>query len=289
MNCSLEGRSAIITGGNRGLGLAIARAYVAKGANVLLCARDGAELEKVRAELSELASANQVVAVQIADVSQTSDSEQLVARALQLFPRVHVLVNNAGIYGPKGLIEELDWEAWVEAIRINLFGSVFLCRAILPHFKSHNYGKIVQISGGGATSPMPRVSAYAASKAAIVRFIESLAGEVRENGIDVNALAPGAMNTRMLDEILAAGPDKVGDVMYARLVAQKEEGGVPPERAAELAVFLASSSSDGITGKLISAVWDPWETLPAHLNDLQQTDVYALRRILPTDRGLNWG
>jgi NAD(P)-dependent dehydrogenase (short-subunit alcohol dehydrogenase family) len=289
MTYSLRGRNAIITGGSQGLGLAIAHAYVAAGASILLCARDADALNIAREELYARGSPEQIIHTEVADVSQSEDVEHLMATALRMFSRVHILVNNAGVYGPKGFIEDVDWSAWVKAIEVNLFGSVLLCRAVLPHLKSHHYGKIVQLSGGGATNPMPRISAYAASKAAIVRFIETLAEEVRENSIDVNALAPGAMNTRMLDEILAEGPEKVGQALYARLRNQKAQGGVPLEKGAELAVFLASSASDGITGKLISAVWDPWETLPQHLNDLQQTDAYTLRRIVPKDRGLAWG
>ena len=92
-------------------------------------------------------------------------------------------------------------------MEINIYGSVLPCRAVLPHFKQQRYGKIVQLSGGGATNPLPRISAYAASKAAVVRFAETLALEVQDDGIDVNAIAPGALNTRMLDEVLAAGPE----------------------------------------------------------------------------------
>ena len=176
-----------------------------------------------------------------------------------------------------------------QAIEINLYGSILMCRALLPHFKAHRYGKIVQLSGGGATNPLPRLSAYAASKAAIVRFAETLAEEVRADRIDVNAMAPGALNTRLLDEVLAAGPDQVGPAFYQRMVQQKAEGGTPLQKGADLAVFLASAASDGLTGKLISAVWDPWATLPEHLEDLRQTEVYTLRRIVPTDRGLTWG
>jgi len=177
----------------------------------------------------------------------------------------------------------------VQAIEINLLGSVFLCRAILPHFKTHHYGKILQLSGGGATNPMPRISAYAASKAAIVRFVETLAEEVRHEHVDVNALAPGALNTRLLEEILTEGPERVGTEFYERALKQKAGGGVPLERGAALAAFLGSAESDGITGKLLSAVWDPWEALPAHLKDLRETDVFTLRRIVPKDRGLDWG
>jgi NAD(P)-dependent dehydrogenase (short-subunit alcohol dehydrogenase family) len=289
MTYSLKGRTAIITGGSQGLGLAIAHAYVAAGASILLCARDAEALNTARNELIARASPEQIIQTEIADVSRSEDVEHLMATALRIFSRVHILVNNAGIYGPKGLIEDVDWSAWVKAIEVNLFGSVLLCRAVLPHFKAHHYGKIVQLSGGGATNPLPRISAYAASKAAIVRFAETLAEEVREDNIDVNAIAPGPLNTRLLEEILAEGPESVGQAFYDRALKQKIEGGAPLERGAELAVFLASAASDGLTGKLLSAMWDPWETLPQHLKDLQETDAYTLRRIVPKDRGLTWG
>jgi NAD(P)-dependent dehydrogenase (short-subunit alcohol dehydrogenase family) len=285
----LDGRTALVTGASQGLGLEIARAYVAAGASVFMCARDAALLETARAEVSTLATAGQVVRAQPADISREADVEALAATVLETFPRLHILVNNAGVYGPMGLIEDVDWAAWVRAIEINLFGSILVCRALLRHFKAHRYGKIVQLSGGGATNPLPRISAYAASKAAIVRFAETLAEEVRADGIDVNAIAPGPLNTRLLDEVLAVGPDRVGIRFYERSLKQKEQGGAPLDAGASLAVFLGSAASDGITGKLLSAVWDPWDQLGAHLGDLQRTDVYTLRRIVPADRGLAWG
>ncbi len=119
--------------------------------------------------------------------------------------------------------------------------------------------------------------------------METLAVEVKTEGIDVNTIAPGALNTRLLDEVLQAGPEKVGQVFYDRALKQKAEGGAPLERGAELAVYLASSASNGLTGKLISAVWDPWEQFADHTDDLQKTDIYTLRRIVPKDRGQNWG
>ena len=288
MSRILENRAAIITGANQGLGLAIARAYVEAGASVMICARNADLLEGAHAELSALAAPGQTILMQAADVSRRDDVEGLVNRAVETFGQVHILVNNAGIYGPKGGIETIDWDEWVKAIEINLFGSVLLCRALLPHLKAHRYGKIVQLSGGGATNPLPFLSAYAASKAAIIRFAETLAEEVREYHIDVNAIAPGALNTRLLDEILEAGPEKVGQSFYDRMVTQKAKGGTPLEKGASLAVYLASEASDGITGKLISAVWDPWETLAEHKDDLRG-DVYTLRRIVPQDRGMSWG
>jgi len=161
-------------------------------------------------------------------------------------------------------------------------------RTLFSHFVQRGYGKVIQLSGGGATKPLPGLSAYAASKAAVVRFAETLAGELREYHVDVNSVAPGALNTRMLDEILAAGPERVGEAFYERALDQQRTGGASLEHAARLAVWFASAASDGVTGKLISAVWDPWEELADHIDELA-SDVYTLRRIVPADRDLGWG
>jgi NAD(P)-dependent dehydrogenase (short-subunit alcohol dehydrogenase family) len=289
MNSSLKGRAAMITGANQGLGKAIAHAFVQAGAHVMLCARDETKLAETVTELRASCQPGQKVQSIPADVSKREDVDRLISTALAAFSQIHILVNNAGVYGPKGPIEAVDWDEWVRAIEINLLGSILTARAILQHFRSNRYGKVIQLSGGGATAPLPFISAYAASKAGIVRFMETLAEEVKADGIDVNSIAPGALNTRLLDEILEAGPEKVGKAFYERTLMQKSSGGTPLERGAELAVFLASAASDGITGKLISAVWDPWEHFTEHIEDLQKTDIYTLRRIVPKDRGQAWG
>lgn len=285
----LENKTAIITGANQGLGFEIARKYLEAGASVAICARNGTLLEQAKQQLKPALHPGQEILVRIADVSKTDDVKSVVETTIEKFGHVDILVNNAGVYGPKGTIEDVDWQEWVRAIEINLYGSILMCRAVLPHFKDRGRGKIVQLSGGGATNPLPRISAYAVSKAAVIRFIETLAEEVRENHIDVNAIAPGALNTRMLDEVLEAGPEKVGKVFYERSLKQKQTGGASLGKGAELAVFLGSALSDGITGKLISAVWDPWASFPQHLDELNNTDIYTLRRIVPKDRGKTWG
>jgi NAD(P)-dependent dehydrogenase (short-subunit alcohol dehydrogenase family) len=285
----LENRCAIITGASLGLGFEIAKKYLEAGASLMICARNALQLDQAARELKSLAGSGQTVLALPADVSKPEDVTALVAQALGRFGRVDIVVNNAAIAGPCGPIETVDWEEWIRAVQINLLGSVLLSRAILPHFKQAARGKIIQVSGGGATNPLPGLSAYAASKAAVIRFMETLAEETRPYHIDVNAVAPGALNTRMLDEFLAAGPQALGNAFHERSLRQKKDGGVPLCKGADLAVFLGSSLSDGITGKLISAVWDPWEALPNHLGDLRGSDVYTLRRILPKDRGMTWG
>lgn len=289
MSAVLAGRTALITGASQGLGLEIARAYLDAGATgIVICGRNQLALEDALRELSERAAPGQTVLGEPADVSRADDVERLVELALGRLGEVTILVSNAGVYGPKGPIEEVDWQEWTRAVEINLLGSVLPARALVPHFRERRYGKIVQLSGGGATGPLPGLSAYAASKAAVVRFAETLAEELREQHVDVNAIAPGALNTRMLDEVLSAGAERVGEDFYRRALEQRRSGGVPLRRGAELAVFLGSGASDGITGRLLSAIWDPWAALPEHLDDLD-SDVYTLRRIVPADRGLDWG
>jgi 3-oxoacyl-[acyl-carrier protein] reductase len=192
---------------------------------------------------------------------------------------VDILVANAGVYGPKGPLEALDWQAWSDAIDINLKGTVLQCRAVIPLLKKQKKGKIIIISGGGATKPMPNFSAYAASKAGIVRFSETLARELQSFNIDVMAISPGALNTDFLNEVLNAGPESVGHKFYQMSIEQAKTGGSSPELAADLSVYLASDAADGITGKLISAVWDPWNNLHEYYPEIAMTDIYTLRRI----------
>ncbi|MBI1735562.1 MAG: SDR family oxidoreductase [Candidatus Rokubacteria bacterium] len=299
----LDGRGAVITGASLGLGRAIAEAYVREGAHVVLMARGEAALHTTADALTAMRPSRRQRVVTVAgDVASVADVARLRAAAEGALPFVDVLVNNAGVYGPMGRLEDVDWRAWVDAIAIDLIGTAAVCRAFIPLFRARHEGalgsargalgsaraKIINLSGGGATAPLPRFSAYAAAKAAVVRLTETLAQELADAGVDVNAIAPGALNTRLLDEVLAAGPEQVGSEFHARAQTQHEDGGVPLERGAELAVFLASSESDGITGRLISAVWDDWRALPGRRAELAGSDVFTLRRIVPADRGLGW-
>ena len=289
MERALDGKIAIVTGANQGLGLETAKKFIEAGASLTICARNAQLLTKARDQLGAIARPGQQILPLVADVSNADEVTALVGATAEKFGKIDILVNNAGVYGPKGAIEDVNWLEWVRAIEINLYGSVLMCRAVLPHFKAQGRGKIVQLSGGGATNPLPMLSSYAVSKAAIVRFVETLAEEVKSDRIDVNAIAPGALNTRLLDEVIAAGAEKVGQAFYERALKQKQTGGAPLATAADLIVFLGSERSNGITGKLISAVWDPWHSLPERLSELQESDVYTLRRIMPKDRGMQWG
>ncbi len=282
----LKGRTALITGASQGLGAEIAAHFAAEGASLMLCARDAAAVHAVADKLSARHGAK--VLAMGCDVGEPKAVDALVAATLAQLGRLDVLVNNAGIYGPMGAIEEVDWADWVSAININLMGTVYPCRAVIPAMKAQGRGKVINLSGGGATTPLPGISAYAASKAASVRFTETLALELKPFGIDVNAVAPGALATRMMDQLLEASPQAAGAAFMARMQKLKDSGGTPLSVGAKCCIWLASEASNGITGKLVAAQWDPYEAFPDHAVELEG-DIYTLRRIVPKDRGQDWG
>jgi len=141
-------------------------------------------------------------------------------------------------------------------------------------------GKIINFSGGGAFNPRSNFSAYATSKAAVVRFTETLAAEVKEHNIQVNAISPGAVNTKMLEQVLESEPDVVGDEFYKKSIKQKEEGGDSPQLAADLVLFLTSEKSYNLNGKIISAKWDNWRNWgKKEIEQIMKSSDYTLRRI----------
>jgi len=283
---ALKQHNCLITGASRGLGARIASAYWEAGANLMLVARTESALKQVAAELPQLD--DQRVVTCVADLSDAQAPEQIMVEARKTFDRLDVLVNNAGSQGPIGPVWKNDWQAWRATLQVNLFAPVALCRLCVPWMAQQRHGKIINISGGGATAPRANFSAYATAKVGLVRFSETLADETRKLGIAVNCIAPGAMDTAMLAAIAEAGPEVAGQREYDLAIKARTSGASVMERAAALCVFLASSASDGITGKLISAVWDAWEEFPNHLQDLK-TDVYTLRRIVPKERNMTWG
>ncbi len=250
-----------------------------EGARLVIASRSERELSAV-AEQCMAQGADCLVCV--ADVSVLGDVRALVRSSLDRFGRIDIVVNAAGVYGPIGPIAEIDLEEWEKALRTNLIGTLTVCREVLPSMIERRRGSIINFSGGGAAAPLPRFSAYGVSKAAVVRLTETLAEEVAQYGIRVNAIAPGAIDTTLQDKVLEAG-DRAGD-LYARILALRQSGagGTPIELPAELAVFLASAESDGLSGRLISAPHDGWaHWTKAQIDSLRGTPWYTLRRIDP--------
>jgi len=281
----LKDKVSVITGGSQGIGKAVAAEFAREGSHLVLNSRTEADLQAAKHEIEAASSVR--VEIFPADVSRPQETEALGRFALAKFSTIDVLVNCAGLQSPIGLVTDNDAQVWLKTINVNL-GGTFLCiRAVLPTMMQKKCGKIINFSGGGAVSPRPRLSAYSASKAAVVRLTETLAEEVKPYNIHINAVAPGAINTRLLDEVLAAG-EAAGEAELAKALKQKREGGVPPQKVAELAVFLASSASDGLSGRLISLLWDNWRDIPRRLDTIMSSDIYTMRRIIPKDRGYDW-
>lgn len=272
---ALSGRLAVVTGGGRGIGEAIALRFAAEGARLALASRTATELEHV-ADACRAAGAE--CSTHIVDVSVRKQVHELV---ISVGP-VDILVNCAGLYGPIGPLTDNDLDEWEQALRINLLGAVYTCREVIPGMVERGHGSIINMSGGGATAPLPNFSLYAASKAAVVRLTDTLASELEGTGVRVNAIAPGAIDTKLQDQVLASG-EKGGQIFQRmRTMRDSGKGATPVDVPARLAVFLASDASQGLTGRLISAPHDPWESWDAkQIDRIAASDWYTLRRLDP--------
>jgi len=273
----LKDKTALITGGSRGIGKAVATAFLREGARVMLASRSVEELKGAQAEFEKTYGKGRVLTF-LADVSKEADVKKLVSETAKAFGKIDILVNAAGIYGPIGPSEQVDFEKWKNTFEVNVFGTFKVLQEVLPYMMKAKKGKVVNFSGGG-DGPFPRFSAYNSSKVAVVRLSETLAAEMRGYAIDINAIAPGPVNTAFLDEALAAGEAAVGKERYQALLKQKADGGVPPEKTAELCVFLASAASDGLSGKFLSVVWDDWKKWDKkEIEKIMAGERFALRR-----------
>jgi NAD(P)-dependent dehydrogenase (short-subunit alcohol dehydrogenase family) len=273
----LREKRALITGGSGGIGRVVASHFLAHGAMVCIVGRDS---ERLSSALNDLNAGRAGRAIGLrCDVGDRTSVKRAVKQANRRLGGLDILVNCAGIQEPIGKFVDNDIAAWEHNLRVNLFGSVYCCNAVLPIFLDRGGGGIINFSGGGATSSRANFSAYATSKAAIVRFTEVLAEELLGTKIRVNAIAPGAVNTEMLDQILAAGP-RAGKKEIGEARKRAATGGASADLAAELVVFLASNRSKGLSGKLISAPWDPWKTWDrVAIRQIMSESKYNLRRI----------
>jgi 3-oxoacyl-[acyl-carrier protein] reductase len=288
MKATLHNQTVLITGASRGLGAKIAELAWQAGANLILIARSFTKLQQLRDKLLTTQSPNRFIKIFQIDLAVEAEVVKCID-ALKVCQDIDVLVNNAAMHGPIGKVWENDWQDWQTTLQVNLLAPIALCRACIPTMIKNQHGKIINLSGGGATGPRPNFSAYAVAKVGLVRFSEILAHEVAQYNIDVNCIAPGVMNSELLAQIVKVGVEQAGKKEY-KIAQENAQGGEEVvERAAKSCLYLASSISNGITGKLISAVWDPWQDLHNYIDELKDSDIYTLRRIIPKERGKSWG
>ncbi|MDZ4676780.1 MAG: SDR family oxidoreductase [Oligoflexia bacterium] len=269
-----------VTGMGRGIGRVIALKLAAEGYSVSGCARTLDELQ----ETKKLSGGK--INITTLDIRDYKSIENWMTKECQATDATPWgLVTAAGIHGPVGTLIENSWEDWQNAVDINLFGTVMSVKIFTEILTEKKLpGRIVLLSGGGATKPIPNVSSYCATKAGVVRFGETVAKELRPFNITVNSIAPGAVNTKLTEEILNAGPEKAGKEFYDNTVKQIKQGGANPEISAELVSYLFGPKGGVVTGKLIASLWDEWANFHEWADKLDKSEIYTLRRILPEDR-----
>ena len=283
----------VLTGSSTGIGRALAERLLSRGHHVWGLARS---------DQSDFAASHPNFHHTRCDVSDYSAVAAAASAYAAAWPQLDAVICAAGLQGEIAPALTADPLKWSATIRANLDGTYFALRAfaslLVQPAPTASRKKIICFSGGGATKARVNFSAYGVAKTALVRLVETIAEENRDQPLDINALAPGAINTRLTDEVLALGPSVVGAAEYAAAQKQKAAALVPSSlatadasadpaltRALDCVEWLLSPASDGITGRLLSAPWDPWPTLGAHRATLAASDVYTLRRIVPEDRG----
>ncbi len=268
---AFQDKNVLITGAGRGIGKRLAIGFASHGAKLGLLARSKAELDLAQLEIEHAGG----IALRLrADVRDPEQILTAIDRMVVHYGSVDIAICAAGIQGPIGPLTETPAKAWVETIETNLYGVVNVCRAALPGMMARRAGKILVLSGGGAATARPNFTAYSASKAAVVRMVESLAEEVRDFNVQVNCMSPGGAYTSMTDEILHAG-EKAGwkEIEVARQV--RMTGGVTAEKQIDLALFLTSERANHISGKLVH-VRDDWKKLE---RENVNAELYTLRRV----------
>jgi NAD(P)-dependent dehydrogenase (short-subunit alcohol dehydrogenase family) len=271
----------VVTGSSTGIGRALVERLLARGHHVWGLARSDQGAFVAQHDGSFHASR-----CDVADWLQVNRAAQEIVAA---WSHVDGLVTCAGLQGEVGPALTTDPQRWSATVRANLDGTLYAVRALADHFvPKPQRPKIICFSGGGATKPRANFSAYGVAKTGVVRLVETIAEEARDRGIDINAIAPGAINTRLTDEVLALGPAVVGAAEFAAAQNQKASGGNSLEKALGLVEWLLSPASNGVTGRLLAAQWDPWPTLEQRRDELASSDIYTLRRIVPEERGKKW-
>ena len=272
----LSNKIAIITGSGRGIGRAIAIAFAKEGAKVSLVARTISELEETSQLIEEYGSTSLVIPT---DVTQPSSVASMVQETVSQYGRVDILVNNAGVPGPIGALQNNKIDDWIKTIQVNVIGPYLCCKSVVPLMTNQGGGKIINLAGAGANNAWANLSAYCTSKAGVVRMTEVLALELEDKNIQVNALGPGSIHTRMWEELRngaeAANATKIQEIGDRVL----RGGGASLENPAELAVFLASDDSGKLSGRLISAVTDDFNNIASKIPEIMESEAFTLRRL----------
>lgn len=271
---NLQDKVAIITGAGRGIGRGIAREFARQGVHLVLVSRTLSQVKEAAIEASNMGV--EAIPLEI-DVANPEDTHRMVVEAIDRFNRIDILVNNAAVIHPVGPFWTNDMKEWAKTIEINVTGLALCCSAVLPSMIEKRSGKIINLSGAGVSGPSETLSAYGTSKAAVIRFSETLANEVKDYNIFVNSLGPGQIDTSMLDAATDVSEDMVNPRFLAQVRKTKSGYGASLEKACALAAWLASPKSDGLTGRMISATTDDWQSIESKIPEIMSSDLHTLR------------
>jgi NAD(P)-dependent dehydrogenase (short-subunit alcohol dehydrogenase family) len=267
----MAAQTILITGAGRGIGKRLAIGFARGGLRVGLLARSKAELDLADLEIEHNGGRSLRLRADLRDFKEVN---MAVERMRREYGSVDAAICASGSLGVIGPLAETDPKGWHEAVETGLLGAMHVCRAVLPQMVENRAGKVILVVGPGAEVARPNFSAYASVNAALVRFAETLAEEVRDANIQINCMNPGATYTSMTDEVLSAG-ERAGARELAQAHEIRSNGGTPPERQIALAQFLISTRSNHLSGKLIG-VNDDWRRLEQS-ND--SPEMYTLRRV----------
>jgi 3-oxoacyl-[acyl-carrier protein] reductase len=271
-NHEFQKKNVLITGAGRGIGKRFALGFAKLGARIALVGRSKAEIDLTQLEIAQ-AGGN---ALRI--LADVTDAEQLtlaVDRAGVAFGTpIDILICAAGVPGPLSSFMSTPLKAWAEALQVNLLGVVHACRAVLPSMVGRRAGKVIVLTCESDTQPKVGFSAYATSKTAVARFVESIAAEVIDDNVQINCLDPGPAYTNFTDEIIRAEERLEAPVVSAAKDTRRS-GGVSAELQLAHAAFLASEQSNHLTGKLVHVTDD----LQKLRNATLRPDALTLRRV----------
>ena len=262
---------ALITGGGRGLGRAFAMALARNGMRVAVAARSEDQLEEtvrlIRAEGHEAITVR-------ADVTEKGEAEAMAGRVEAELGPVDLLVNNAGSGAPYGPTWELDSSEWWRTVETNLKGPLLCSNAVIPGMVARGLGRIINVASGAGTRSIPYMSAYVTSKAALIRFTEVLAEELRAHGVSVFAIQPGTVRTAMAENLLQSEGGKRWLPWFQAIFEKGQDD--PPERGAALVTYLASGAADALSGRFFMVPEDP-AGIVRREDQVRERDLYVLR------------
>jgi NAD(P)-dependent dehydrogenase (short-subunit alcohol dehydrogenase family) len=265
---NMRGKMALVTGGGRGIGRAIAASFAAAGATVAILARSDDEVQATATTISACGGRGIPF---VADVTDLDAMQRVVGELRDNHGPVDVLVNNAGVADPQGAFWDVDLDAWWRVHEINVRGVAVTTRLVLPDMIARRAGRIISIGSDIAERPTTRNLAYASSKAAVLRFTENLALATRPHGLAVFAVSPGMVRTRLTEARWRSSEASEIDRQ------QSSTEWSPPELVAQLVLELAQGRADELTGRYIHARKDSVDQMLSRVDEIRRRDLYTMK------------